>query len=117
MLHWTHLELYHSPLKGNNSLDKAATVFGPTTIFGFILATLFGAGFHIVVGGDARRLALFLLAGWIGFGLGHLVGVIFSINVFNIGTLHIAAAVLGAALALAAAHVLTTDKNRNRSIQ
>jgi hypothetical protein len=92
-------------------------MFGPTTIFGFILATLFGAGFHIIVGGDARRLALFLLAGWIGFGLGHLVGVIFSVNVFNVGTLHIATAVLGSILALAAAHVLTTNKNRNRSTQ
>ena len=92
-------------------------MLGPTTIFGFILATLFGAAFHIFVGGDARRLALFLLAGWVGFGLGHLVGVIFSINVFNIGTLHIATAVLGAVMALVSAHVLTTDKNRNRSIQ
>jgi len=92
-------------------------VFGPTSIFGFILATLFGAGFHILVGGDARRLALFLLAGWVGFGLGHLVGVIFSINVFNIGTLHIATAAFGAITALLAAHLLTTDKNRTRTHQ
>lgn len=92
-------------------------MFGPTTIFGFIVATLFGAGFHMIVGGDARRLALFLLAGWIGFGLGHLVGVIFSINVFNIGTLHIVTAAFCAVMALVFAHVLTTDKNRNRSIQ
>jgi hypothetical protein len=92
-------------------------VFGPTTVFGLILATLFGAGFHLLVGGDARRLALFLLAGWIGFGLGQLLGVIFSINLFNVGTLHIAAATLGAIMALVSAHLLTTDKNRRRSIQ
>jgi hypothetical protein len=109
--------LYHSPLKGNNSLDKANIVFGPTVIFGFILATLFGAGFHILVGGDARRLALFLLAGWVGFGLGHLVGAMFSISIFNIGTLHIATAGFGAILALLFANVLTSNKNRNRSVQ
>ena len=89
-------------------------MFGPTTIFGFILATLFGAGFHIIVGGDARRLALFLLAGWIGFGLGHLLGVMFTINIFNIGTLHVATAAFGALMALLSAHVLTTDKSRSR---
>ena len=92
-------------------------MFGPTTIFGFILATLFGAGFHIIVGGDARRLALFLLAGWVGFGLGHLLGVMFSINIFNIGTLHIATAVMGTIMALVSAHLLTTDKRKNHSMQ
>ena len=92
-------------------------MFGPTTIFGFVLATLFGAAFHIIVGGNARRLALFLLAGWVGFGLGHLVGAIFAINIFNIGTLHIVTAAVGAIVALLFAHVLTNDKNRNRSIQ
>lgn len=91
-------------------------MLGPTTIFGFILATLFGAAFHILVGGDARRLALFLLAGWIGFGAGHLIGVLFTINIFNIGTLRIATATLGAILALVGTHVLTTDTNR-RSTQ
>ncbi len=92
-------------------------MFGPTTVFGFILATLFGAGFHLLVGGDARRLALFLLAGWVGFGLGQLVGVMFSINLFNVGTLHIATAALGAIMALVASHLLTSDKNRSRSTQ
>jgi len=92
-------------------------LLGPTTIFGFILATLFGAGFHIIMGGDARRLALFLLAGWVGFAAGHLIGVVFGINIFNIGTLRIATASLGAVLALVAAHVLTTDQKNKRSTQ
>ena len=112
-----HLELYHSPLKGDNSRDKVGIMFGPTAIFGFILATMFGAVFHIIVGGDARRLALFLLAGWVGFGLGHLLGVMFSITIFNIGTLHIATAVMGTIMALVSAHLLTTNNNRNRSTQ
>ena len=70
-----------------------------------------------MVGGDARRLALFLLAGWVGFGLGQLIGVMFSINIFNVGTLHIVSATLGALMALVSANLLTSNKNRNRSIQ
>ncbi len=71
----------------------------------------------MLVGGDARRLALFLLAGWVGFGMGQLVGVLFTINILNIGTLRIATATLGAVLALVSAHLLTSDKNNKRSIQ
>lgn len=87
----------------------------PNTTFAFIVATLFGAGFHLFVGGDARRLALFLLSGWIGFGLGHGLGVLFEINILNIGTLRIFTAVLGALVALFAASLLTTRSPRKRA--
>jgi uncharacterized membrane protein YjjP (DUF1212 family) len=87
---------------------------GPSITLGFILATLFGAVFHLIFGGDARRLALFLLAGWIGFGLGHMLGVIFSINILNIGTLRMVAASIGALTALAVAYVLTSNRPGKR---
>lgn len=86
---------------------------GPTATFGFILATLYGVGFHFVVGGDARRLALFLLSAWIGFTLGHMLGVMFTMNVMNIGTLRVVSATIGAGVALVAAHFLTRP-NRTR---
>ncbi|NOG49440.1 MAG: hypothetical protein HND48_08340 [Chloroflexi bacterium] len=35
---------------------------GPGLVFAFALATLYGALFHFIFGGDARRLAVFLLA-------------------------------------------------------
>jgi len=85
---------------------------GPTLTFGFVMATLYGALFHLLVGGDARRLALFLLAGWIGFALGHLMGVTLGFNVFNIGSLRIVAASVGAVLALLMARVLTAAPAR-----
>jgi uncharacterized membrane protein YeaQ/YmgE (transglycosylase-associated protein family) len=90
---------------------------GPTTTFGFILATLFGAAFHLIMGGDARRLALFILAGWMGFGLGHVLGAVFNINIMNIGTLHIFTAAIGALIALFVAHFLTSNRTRNQSAQ
>jgi hypothetical protein len=50
----------------------------PTITLGFIIATLLGALFHFILGGDVRRLALFLLSSWVGFGIGHLVGVLLA---------------------------------------
>lgn len=90
---------------------------GPNATFAFILATLLGAVFHLIVGGDARRLALFLLAGWIGFGLGHTLGVIMDINLFNIGTLRIVAAIAGAVIALLAAAFFTGNRRTGRSLR
>jgi uncharacterized membrane protein YeaQ/YmgE (transglycosylase-associated protein family) len=107
--------LYHIHTLDYNLSDRKTLLPGPTTTFGFILATLFGAVFHLIMGGDARRLALFLLAGWVGFGLGHLLGTVFGINILNIGTLHIFAAATGAIIALFAAHILTTNRSRSRS--
>lgn len=88
---------------------------GPNTTLAFILATLFGAAFHLIMGGNARRLALFLLSGWVGFSLGHLLGVVFEINILNIGTLRIVSASLGALVALVAAHILTSNRTSKRS--
>ncbi len=82
----------------------------PSVIFGFILATLYGAVFHIFLGGDARRLALFLLAGWLGFTLGHIFGLIFDVNMLNIGPLRTFSATLGAWLALLVARFLTGNR-------
>jgi hypothetical protein len=88
---------------------------GPNITLAFILATLFGAAFHLIMGGDARRLALFLLSGWVGFSLGHLLGVAFEINILNIGTLRIVSASLGALVALVAAHILTSNRTSKRT--
>jgi hypothetical protein len=85
---------------------------GPTATFGFILATLYGAGFHFVVGGDIRRLALFLLSAWLGFSLGQTLGTLFMINMLNIGTLRVVTATVGALIALMAAHLLTANHKR-----
>jgi hypothetical protein len=85
---------------------------GPTATFGFILATLYGATFHFFVGGDVRRLALFLLSAWVGFTLGQLLGVMFMVDILNIGTLRVVTATMGALIALVAAHILTSAHKR-----
>lgn len=92
-------------------------MFSPTTTLGFILATLYGATFHLIVGGDARRLAFFLLSGWLGFGIGHFAGVVLQVNILNIGTLHIVTASIGALLVLIFVHVLTSQSKRSRAVR
>lgn len=76
-----------------------------------MLATFYGSTFHFILGGDARRLALFLLAGWLGFALGQIVGEILQINAINIGPLHFFTATIGALIGLFTVTVLTNRTN------
>ena len=79
----------------------------PSLTLGFILATLYGAAWHVLFGGDARRLAFFLIAGWLGFALGQFAGVAFTVTIFDVGPLHTLSATIGALLALFLARLLT----------
>ncbi|MFN8379052.1 MAG: hypothetical protein U0452_10310 [Anaerolineae bacterium] len=66
----------------------------PAVTLAFILATLYGALFHLFVGGDARRLALYLVTAWIAFAAGQFVGSLINLTVFSVGVLHLFAATL-----------------------
>jgi uncharacterized membrane protein YjjP (DUF1212 family) len=83
--------------------------------FAFMIATLLGAGFHLIFGGDFRRLALYLLCSWAGFGLGHLLGILLDINTFNIGTLRIFPAIMGSIIALIVAYSLSSGRAKRRT--
>ncbi|MCY4526606.1 MAG: hypothetical protein OXB89_08345 [Anaerolineaceae bacterium] len=87
---------------------------GPVFTFGFILATLHGAIFHIVVGGDVRRLALFMLAAWAGFALGQLMAISLDLSVLLVGEIHLGPASLCALVALVLVHLLTRSQSRPR---
>jgi hypothetical protein len=72
----------------------------PSLVFSFILATLFGSTFHFIAGGDARRLALLLMAAWTGFALGQIAGELLNLDIANIGPLYLVSASLGALVTL-----------------
>jgi len=78
----------------------------PTLLLAVVLATLYGAGFHLVYGGGAQRLLFYLVAGWVGFLLGHLAGNWFGITVGVVGALNAGAATLSSGLTLLLAHWL-----------
>ena len=86
----------------------------PSLVFSFILATLFGSTFHFIAGGDARRLAILLLASWTGFALGQIVGELLGVDVANIGPLHLVAASIGALLALLLTWFFTRRRHEER---
>jgi len=86
----------------------------PIFTFAFIIATLMGAAFHLMVGGDARRLAFFLLASWLGFAMGQSFGVSSGLDWVVIGEIRILSAVAGSLLMLAVAYIFTSDRSRGR---
>jgi hypothetical protein len=47
----------------------------PSLIFAFLIASLYGVLYHLIRGGGLGRLLLFLIFGWAGFAVGHLLGV------------------------------------------
>jgi uncharacterized membrane protein YeaQ/YmgE (transglycosylase-associated protein family) len=83
----------------------------PTLLFAFILSTLYGAGFHLWQGGGARRLLLYLLAGWLGFALGHFVGEWLGLRLLAVGALNTFTATLGSVVALFAARLLALNES------
>ena len=86
----------------------------PAITFGFILATLYGAAFHALAGGDVRRMALFMLAAWSGFALGQMLANTLALNILVVGVLHVGPASLCAAGALLLIHLLTRSPRSPR---
>ena len=82
----------------------------PALFLAGILSTLYGALFHLWQGGGARRLALYLLAGWLGFALGHVVGNALDLELMKVGALNVLTATLGSGLALFAARWLAASE-------
>ena len=84
-------------------------------LLAFILSTLYGAGFHLWLGGSSRRLLLYLMAGWVGFVVGHLVGGFIGFTFLSAGPLHIVPASLGSVIALFTARWLANREAESRS--
>jgi len=66
----------------------------PTLLFGFLISTLMSAVFHLLRGGGAGRLMLYLILGWVGFWAGHFLASYFGWTFGSIGPLHLGLAVL-----------------------
>ena len=77
-------------------------------VLGFLLSTVYGAVFHLLVGGPPRKLLLYVLASWFGFALGHFVGDLLGIEALKLGAIHLLAASIGSWLALILSWFLST---------
>lgn len=69
-------------------------------VLGFLLATAYGTLFHLLIGGPARRLILYVVASWLGFAVGHFVGNMLLLDWFKLGALNLLAASVGSWTAL-----------------
>ncbi|NDJ33187.1 MAG: hypothetical protein GYB64_00835 [Chloroflexi bacterium] len=81
----------------------------PTFVFSMLLATFIGALGHLILGGDGRKLLVYILASWLGIAVGEGIGDLLALNGFAIGTINTLGGVLGAIAAVAAAAVLAAD--------
>ena len=81
----------------------------PVFVFAFVIATMYGLGFHVVLGGNARRMVLFIVTSWVGFLLGQYIGGYLDISLLRIGVIHLAPASVTAVALLIFAHALTSD--------
>ena len=61
----------------------------PTIIFGIILATFYGALFHLWKGGNFWQLIFYILLSWLGFWLGQLLGDKMGWYIYKLGGLHL----------------------------
>jgi uncharacterized membrane protein YeaQ/YmgE (transglycosylase-associated protein family) len=69
-------------------------------VLGFLMATLYGAGFHVIMGGRPRMIIAYLIASWIGFMVGHFIGDFFGIESLKLGAVYLLSASGGSWLAL-----------------
>ena len=67
----------------------------PTLLLGLVLSTLYGSLFHLWRGGNAGRILYYLVLAWVGFWLGHIIGILLNVSFDMIGQLHFVFATLG----------------------
>jgi uncharacterized membrane protein YeaQ/YmgE (transglycosylase-associated protein family) len=79
----------------------------PSFLFGFIISTLYGLGFHLLRGGGAGRLLLYLFMSWIGFWTGHVIADQLDWSFASVGSLHLGMATVGSLVFLILGHWLS----------
>jgi hypothetical protein len=67
----------------------------PALLLSVLIASIYGALFHLWRGRTFRELPLYLIASGLGFALGQLVGNLLGLDIFLIGPIHIIEASLG----------------------
>jgi hypothetical protein len=89
----------------------------PSLIFALLIASLYGVLYHLVRNGGPGRLLLFLIFGWAGFALGHLVGVWRGWVFIPVGELNLGLSTLGSLVLLALGDLASRNRaGRTRAL-
>lgn len=83
-------------------------LLSPPFVLSALVSTALAALFNLWQGGSARDLVLYLIAGWLGFTVGELLGDWIGLDVFMIGEVHVIEACLICGLLLFLARWLKT---------
>jgi len=67
----------------------------PSLIFALLIASLYGALYHLIRGGGLGRLLLFLIFGWTGFAAGHFLGIWRGWVLLPVGEINLGLSTLG----------------------
>lgn len=81
----------------------------PALLFGFLLATAYGAAFHLWKGGGAGRLLFYLGLALAGFAAGQYIGQVYNLSIARLGPLHIGLATIASLAFLFLGHWLSQD--------
>ncbi len=83
-------------------------LLSPPLILSILLSTAFAALFNLWQGGNQRDLVIYLVAAWLGFALGELLGDWLALDLLMIGQIHVVEASLACGLLLFLARWLKT---------
>ncbi len=72
----------------------------PAVLFGFVIASLYGALYHLIRGGTGLRLLMYLALAWAGFAAGHLAGLWRGWTLLPLGPLNLGVETIGSLLFL-----------------
>jgi len=75
-----------------------------TYIFGWILATLLGAVFHLWKDGGFWKLVIYIILSWVGFFIGHFIAKGVGFNFMIVGSLYLGGGIIGSIIALFGGH-------------
>jgi hypothetical protein len=70
----------------------------PALVLGGLIATLFGAAFHLLRGGGLGQLITYIILSWIGFWAGQFIAERLNWGFLSIGQLHLGIATISSIL-------------------
>ena len=75
-------------------------LLSPPLVLSLIIASAYAAIFNLWQGGSARDLLIYLLACWLGFGIGELAGDLLDVDILMIGQIHLLEGTVGSLVLL-----------------
>jgi hypothetical protein len=64
-------------------------LISPSLILALVIASIYAVLYNLWRGGAPRELLFYLVAAWVGFGLGQIAGWLISLNWLMIGRVHV----------------------------